>query len=334
MGHRLLIVVANCARLAGAAVLVIGMLFVLLVLVAQRKSRGSLRYLIVHWQREALQDRDGHIRSRLEAPHRGDRGAVSLVEMVVVTAMASVLLFAIASVAMVSERSAVLASSNYGAARRANTALSSAMSAISDASPIYGCVLTDQGEQLSGSAVYSQPLTSCAQTEPQPQPGPIAVEAISPSSGWPQGLCWYSYPAGSQGLVPPDLRCLVSYSDHTIWSFDWPPVSGTTYTSCNPNSCFGTGAPAPGALPSEPSSSTANVATFAGRTAAAQPFTFTSNASCSPSDQTSTLSAIKCVSISVIEDYGGLKSEDFAQSYTYKAEVGSAEGSGGSWQTI
>jgi hypothetical protein len=315
MVDRFFVALAGSARLAGTAVLIVGVLVVLAVLAVTNRNRSGLRHLCAP--------------APTSGPRaRGERGAVSLVEMVVVTALASVLLFAIASVAMVSERSAALAGSEYGAARHASTALSSAMGAISDASPIYGCVLTSQGQQLSGApAVYSQPLTDCARSEPQT----AAVAAFSSSTGGPQGLCWYSYPGAGTGLVAPDLRCLVAYPDNTIWSFDWPPVSGLSYTQCDPGSCFGSSAPQPGSLPPEPGPSTGDVATFAGRTQAPQPFTFTASGG-SPA---TTASSVYEVDVQVIEDYGGVKAENFSQSYTYKAYVGSAvQGSEQSWQTI
>lgn len=312
--------VSSIVRLAGTAALVVGVLIVLAVLTVTQRSRSGLRCLYA----PAQDDDKGH----------DDRGAVSLVEMVVVTALASVLLFAIASVAMVSERSGALASANYGAARRANTVLSSAMNAISDASPVYGCVLTNQGQSLNPQvpgAVYSVSLTNCARYEAQPQPDPTAVAAFATSNGGPQGLCWYSYPGSGEGLVAPDLRCLVAYPDHTIWSFDWPPTSGLSYTQCNPSSCFGTTAPAPGSLPSEPGPSTGSVAAFAGRTQAAQPFAFMT----SDGQPATTSSSIYEVQVQVVEDYGGAKAENFSQSYTYKAYVGSAvQGSEQSWQSI
>jgi|GEM_PF-2700127 type II secretory pathway pseudopilin PulG len=326
MVDRPTVAMAGVARFAWAAVLVIGVLSLAALLTATSRCRSGLRSLY--------------------ARSHDERGAISLVEMVVVMALATVMLMAIASVAMVSERSAALASSNFGAARRANTALVSAMNAISDASPIEGCTETAQGVQLSGDpAVYSQPLSNCAQMAPQTaaiatfadstngSQGPCWYSFIclqSPANG-SQGLCWYSYPGSGAGLVAPDLRCLVAYQDGTIWSFDWPPLPGATYTSCDPSSCFGTSAPQPGALPPEPNASTGSTATFAGRTQAAHPFTFLT----SDGKQASTAGSIYEVEVNVVEDYWGTKSEDFSQSYTEDAYVGSAvQGDNQSWQSI
>jgi len=315
MVDRLFVALAGAARFLWMTVLAIGVLAVLAVLAMTNRSRSGLRHLCAPAPTSGPRS-------------HGERGAVSLVEMVVVTALASVLLFAIASVSMVAERSAALAGSEYGAARRSGTTLSSAMSTISDASPIYGCVLTSQGQSLSGApAVYSQPLTDCARSEPQT----AAVAAFSSSTGGPQGLCWYSYPGAGTGLVAPDLRCLVAYPDNTIWSFDWPPVSGLSYTQCDPSSCFGSSAPQPGSLPPEPGPSTGDVATFAGRTQAAQPFTFIASGGSSAT----TPSSVYEVDVQVIEDYGGVKAENFSQSYTYKAYVGFAvKGNEQPWQVI
>lgn len=319
MVDRLFLILLSAVRLAGTAVLVVGVFVVFAVLAMARRSRSGLHSLYAPVQ-------DGH-------EGYNDRGAVSLVEMVVVTAMATVMLMAIASVAMVSERSAALAKSQFGASRRANVVMSAAMSSISDASPVYGCVLTDQGTQPSGP--YSTPLSNCARYEAQT----AAVAAFPSSTSGPQGICWYSYPSSDEGLVAPDLRCLVAYPNHTIWSFDWPPVYSTqgppTYTSCDPSSCFGNTAPQPGSLPQETSTSLANVATFAGRTQAAQPFTFLAISSNGQIGTATSASSIYEVELQVVEDYGGAKAEDFSQSYTYKAYVGSAtRGSEQPWQTI
>lgn len=267
-----------------------------------------------------------------------ERGAISLVELVVVTVLASVLLLAVASVAAVTERSSATASAQYGATRRANVVLSSAMSAMSDASPLYGCVLTTAGQQ-STAPQFTTPLSQCAKFSPATS----AVEAASSS-----GLCWYAYAGKVVGLAPPALRCLVAYSDHTLWSFDWPATASATYTSCQPNSCFA-GAPQPGSLPSEPTSSTASAATFAGRVgtptnkptscpgldlAASTLFVFTSTSGCiAPS--ASNLSQIYGVELRVVEAYGAGQSKTALPNNDYQAYVGSAvEGGQQSYSSI
>ena len=272
-----------------------------------------------------LYSRPGH-----EGVERDERGAVTLVELVVVTVLASIVLAAVAAVAAVAGRSAAMVSSSYGAQRRANAALSSAMSSVPDASPLHGCSLTSAGVVEQGvPAVFSTPLSSCAQITAVGAP----VEAASSTAGGPQGLCWYAYPSSGTGLVPPDLQCLVSFPDHEVWSFDWP-AQNCTYTSCSPpnggntNSSF-PGAPAAGSLPSAPGAG----ATYAGQTASAQPFTFI-GANGSVLSGTITPSQVYEVVVHVDESYGGGTSRG-SKTYTYKDFVGSgAQGGSGSWQGI
>lgn len=313
MVYRSITALAAFARLAWVVVVVVFVALAAVVLLVGHLSRPALARICSSEARS-----DGR---------RDESGAISLVELVIVTVLASMLLVVIASVAAVAERSASLASSEYGASRRANAVLTSAMTAISDASPLYGCTLSNAGNQLSGAAVYSQQLSGCAQEKPQTS----AVAAAS-SSGSAQGLCWYSYPGSGQGLVAPDLRCIVSYPDGEMWAFDWPPATGATYTTCPPTSCFGTSAPQPGSLPPEPTPSTGSYATFAGKTKpGSAPFVFTT----STGQPASSPSEIYGVGVNVVEDYKGGHAVNFSQSYSYQSYIGSAvQGSSGSWQTI
>lgn len=218
-----------------------------------------------------------------------DAGAVTLVELVVVTVLASIILAAVAAVALVAEKSSVTVSSTYGAQRRANAVISTAISSLSSAAPLEGCRVVSNplpGQPSSYSPpTLAVPLGNCAET------GPVAPPVAVAS---PNGMCWYSYSSLAAGLVPPDLRCLVEYPDHTLWSFDWQPLSSATYTSCDV--CYrgndlpavqiqGANSLAFSTLPNEPSGSTSGVATFAGRVTANDPSPFTYYAVTSPTGQ-------------------------------------------------
>ena len=344
---------ARVAETALVALVAVVLLVAVATLGALRRGRGGLRRLAVPVQHEAFRRRD-------------ERGAMSLVELVVTTVIASVLLAAIGTVAAVAERSAAMTSSSYGAARRADTALASAMSAISDASPVHGCVLTSSGTPESGpTAVYGIGFSNCAQSEATTPAVAAAYRFPHAANGEARGLCWFSYPGGGAGLVPPDLRCLVLYADHTLWAFDWPPLQGISYTQCNPSSCFGASAPyifqcnpsscsssntgAPVALPPEPSSSApySGIATFAGKTSispecspttqpARCPFVFTDKTGQLITNPSTNLPGIYGVQVNVREDYGTLgPTKEFSSSSSYQAYVGSAaQGGKQSWQSI
>ncbi|MCL6091575.1 MAG: hypothetical protein M1435_01275 [Actinobacteria bacterium] len=233
----------------------------------------------------------GGMKSKHHAQAR-DAGAVTLVELVVVSVLASIILAAVAAVAIVAEKSSVTVSSTYGAQRRANTVISTAISSLSSAAPLEGCRVVSNplpGQPSSYSPpTLAVPLGNCAETGPVAPPVAIAS---------PNGMCWYAYSSLAAGLVPPDLRCLVEYPDRTLWSFDWQPLSSATYTSCD--MCYqgndlpavqiqGANSLAFSTLPNEPSGSTSGVATFAGRVAANDLSPFTFYAATSPTGQPAT----------------------------------------------
>lgn len=202
-----------------------------------------------------------------------DRGSMSLVELAVVTGLATTLLVVVALTAGFASKSAALANSTSNASRRVDTALTSAISTLPGATSVHGCIQLAHpapGQPANFSApTFSVPLSKCAVTAAvQPSssaPSPLLAVATTP--GLPQGLCWLAAESSASGLVAPDLRCLVAYPDGEMWSFDWQPIGGATYTSCNPASCYGPTAPQPGSLPPEPTKATGSYATFAGRTA-------------------------------------------------------------------
>jgi len=280
-----------------------------------------------------------------------ERGAVSLVEITLAMVLAMVLLGTIALVSVVAEHSAALAGSEYGAARRSGTALTSAISSLGTATPAYGCyepVHPEPGQQATNNPpLLNVPLDQCAKmvvaTQVQPANVPAPLLALATTPGSAQGLCWLAAESEAVGLVAPDLRCLVAYTDGTLWSFDWPPENGATSTTCDPTTCYGAGSAGPTytpqpALPPEPTSTSGGVATFAGRTALASvlgcptfspPFAIVGNS----------------VTINVTEGYGADNNQlepacpqhpvghDLYKITHYTAAIGGASG-GNSWDAI
>jgi hypothetical protein len=249
---------------------------------------------------------------------RSEQGAATLAEVVVAMVLAALLLGVVTVVASSTERVVSLSGADFAAQRSAAQVLSSGLSSISDASPLGAC-------QSAGGPVYTTALSGCAHVTQ----GASAVAAAS-SSGPPIGLCWYSYPDSAVGLVAPDLRCLVAYGDGELWAFDWPPASAqSTYTNCDPTSCFGQGAPAPGQLPPEPSGPE-GVATLAGEVS--QPgdaISFYDQGggvlSLSASSSAAALSRVYKVDVKVAETWGaGPDLSAYSSTETYTAVVGQA----------
>jgi len=191
---------------------------------------------------------------------RPERGAATLAEAIVAMVLAALLLGVVTVVASSTEHVASLSSAGFASQRSAAQVLSSALNSISDASPLGAC------EGPNG-PVYTTALSACTDIT-QGEPALVAA-----NSGSPDGLCWYSYPNSATGVVAPDLRCLVAYPDGELWAFDWPPSPQATYTNCDPDSCFGPGAPLPGQLPPEPNAP-GDVGTLAGEVSQPDPITF------------------------------------------------------------
>jgi len=258
---------------------------------------------------------------------RGEDGAVTLVELVVATALAGLLLVVVAGVAASTERSVDLSAAGFGAQRNATAVLDSAISAISDAGPIGAC-------QGSGGDSFVVALANCQVVV---STGPAVVGASS--GGAPDGLCYYDYPNAQVGLVAPDLRCLVAYADGSLWSFDWPAISGETYTNCNPANCFGSGAPAPGSLPAEPTGP-GQAGLLAGTVSSpASAFGFYNQTgvplSLSVSSGPTVLAEVASVDVVASETWGAGASKDYSTTYTYSAVIGSAlEEAQQSWSSI
>lgn len=276
---------------------------------------------------------------------RNERGAMSLVELMVVTGLATMLLVVVALTAGFASKSAALADSNSNASRRTDTALTSAIGTLSSATSAHGCLEwarhSAPGQIADFSApTFSVPLSQCAVTAAvQPSslaPAPL-ITAATTTPGKPQGLCWLAAESGTAGLVAPDLRCLAAYPDGEMWSFDWQPLASATYTSCDPASCYGATAPQPGSLPPKPTKATGSHAIFAGRTA------ISSVDGCSTFAPPFALSTSPlAVTITVTEGYGpDLRQQDCPahpvghetyQSVNFTANIG---GNGGnSWNAI
>lgn len=252
---------------------------------------------------------------------RSEVGAATLAEVLIAMALAALLLGVVAGVAATTEVVAASSGSALAAQRSAAQVLASALTSISDASALGACETVSNDEPTT---VLTIPLDNCTDVVEDGPP----VEAAS-SSGAETGLCWYSYPETAIGLVPPDLRCLAAFPDGELWSFDWPAGTGTTYTNCDPSSCFGQAAPSPGELPSEPAGPTPG-ATLAGQVS--QPgsaFAFYAQSgaplSLSASSGAAQLALVYRVVVRASESWGGpTATTAYGASYPYSAVVGSA----------
>lgn len=178
---------------------------------------------------------------------RDEDGAASLIEMVVATTLSLVLLAMIAKVAYTTERSVTSDRVIYNAQNSALRSLSSAIDHLSAAAPLGVCA----------SPAGQVPINQC---QTPSQSGPVIAAAVAASAGStaPNGLCFYDYATvptsggAGAGLSPPTLTCAVYYPDTgDIYVVSYQPF-GPTYTNCDPTSCFGNQAPAPGSLPSQP----------------------------------------------------------------------------------
>lgn len=166
---------------------------------------------------------------------RSEAGATTLVELLVATALAMVLLAMVGTLAYQIERSMTQDNAGFVAETGAMKNLSVALDNLSNGAQLGACV----------SPAAGTPLGQCTHVS---STGPV-IEAAGPS-----GFCFYAYMQTSAGLTPPSLECVVAYPNSTatgqnIYSITYAPATGATYTSCAPSSCFGTDAPAPGALP-------------------------------------------------------------------------------------
>lgn len=166
---------------------------------------------------------------------RSEAGATTLVELLVATALAMILLAMVGTLAYQIERSMTQDNAGFVAETGAMKNLSVALDNLSNGAQMGSCVSPGAGT----------PLGQCTHVS---SAGPV-IEAAGPS-----GFCFYDYTQTSVGLTPPSLECVVADPNSTatgqnIYSITYAPATGSTYTSCAPSSCFGPDAPAPGALP-------------------------------------------------------------------------------------
>jgi len=246
---------------------------------------------------------------------RDERGAATLVELIVASALAVLLVGAVLTAAFSTQQDVSLAGADFAAGRATSEVLATALQSMSDAQPLGAC-------QGPGGLSQDVALSQCN----NPVASGPAVEAASTGTV-PGGLCWYSYPSTSTGLVAPDLRCLVAYADGTLWSFDWPPQPAATYTSCDPATCF-PHTPASGVLPAEPTAASGE-ATLAGTVSQpARAFQVRDAAgatlSVSTSSSQTVLETVYEVDLTVTEAWGAGRATPYSSAVTYRAVIGSA----------
>jgi len=252
--------------------------------------------------------------------HRHEAGAFGLIELMISVVLASFLLWTIGTVADVAEHSAAYVGSQAKAVRGADTALALTVADIADATPLHGCAKYADGSQVPSLDFYNVQPSACSQFAVGQ--GAIAYASANVNA---KGICWYSAQSNNIGLTAPHLRCLVTYQDGTIWSFDWPPMPGAYYTTCAPGSCFGFD-PVTQGLPPEPSanSPSSSAASFVGTTASQAPFDFFDSRGNAIDPAPGNLADIYSVELNVKVTYGGRPSTRYYTTYTYQSFVGSA----------
>lgn len=254
---------------------------------------------------------------------RGEHGAGSLVELLVATALAMILLAGVGLFAASAERTVTTDQIELGAEASAEHAIATAVTQLSSAAQLGICASTDPASYM--------PLNQCLTPAGS---GPVVVAASN--SGSTQGFCYYDYGAGGTGLFAPDLTCVAAYndtaaSDWLMYVVTYSPPSGSTYTDCPPTSCFGSDAPAPGALPPKPTSTSCNTSCTAvlGATLAAAPnitFTNGSGSAVTLSQDTSaqTLASIRSVSLQIVvsrASFGGQGTYSYTTTSTISGAV-------------
>lgn len=245
---------------------------------------------------------------------RGEQGGGSLVELLVATALAMILLAGVGLFAASAERTVTTDQVELGAEASAEHAIATAVTRLSSAAQLGICASSNPPSYV--------PLGQCLTPAGS---GPVIVAASD--SGATQGFCYYDYGVGQQALFAPNLTCVVAYNDTAtpdwlMYVVTYSPPSGSTYTDCPPTSCFGSGAPAPGALPPEPTqtSCTASCSAVLGATLADAPsisFVDGSGSAVTLSQDTSaqTLASIRSVSLQIVVSRASFRGTG---TYTYQ----------------
>lgn len=184
---------------------------------------------------------------------RSEEGAISLAELIVAMMLASILILAMVKLADNLEKSATNYTAAFNGEQLATNVITTAVNDLSSGAPLGLCTAPGPGT----------PEPNCLSTS---YSGPIISAAAD--TGPTQGFCYYNYAGVATGGAP-HLSCIVAYQGSggtaQLYVFDYKPSGGTTYTSCDPKTCFGPSAPQPGSLPPSPGSCTSQChATLAG----------------------------------------------------------------------
>ncbi len=163
-------------------------------------------------------------------------------------------------------RASTTISDNAGNVTSAGVILQRAMGRLNASVPLGACV-QDQavsaaqpninGEAATPVYSFTTPYQNCAQ---------VTTVGTPFWGAGTNGVCYFAYPQIDSGapVSPPDLFCLyIASSTNTLYLAQWKPEAGTTYTTCNPTSCFGSYAsgsflPEPGSVPSSDPASCAS----------------------------------------------------------------------------
>ena len=200
------------------------------------------------------------IRSRTRPVRRSVRGA-GLMSTLTAIAIGAVVLLSVGVSFDSFTRASTTVSDNAGNVTNAGAVLQRAMTRLNASLPLGACASDQSDQEVSGvqaningapsSPTYSfaTPYQNCDQVTTVGTPFWGAAS---------NGICYFAYPQLNSGapLAPPDLYCLyIASSNDVLYLAQWKPVSGTTYTTCDPVSCFGTVSsgsflPAQGSVPS------------------------------------------------------------------------------------
>ncbi len=181
------------------------------------------------------------IRSRTLRVRRSVRGA-GLMSTLTAIAIGAIVLLSVGVSFDSFTRASTTVSDNAGNVTNAGAVLQRAMVRLNASLPLGACVSDQEvlGVQpnINGapsSPVYSfeTPYQSCDQVTTVGTPFWGAAS---------NGICYFAYPQLNSGAPqsPPDLYCLyIASSNDVLYLVQWKPVSGATYTTCGPVSCFG-----------------------------------------------------------------------------------------------
>ena len=196
-------------------------------------------------------------RSRNMPVRRSVRGA-GLMSTLTAIAIGAIIMLSVSVSFDSFTRASTTLSDNAGNVTSAGAVLQRAMARLNASLPLGACVSDQEvsGTQPNINGVPANPVYSF-QT-PYQNCDQVTTVGTPFWGAASNGICYFAYPQLNSGAPesPPNLYCLyIASSTDVLYLAQWKPVAGTTYTTCNPTSCFGTISsgsflPQPGSVPS------------------------------------------------------------------------------------